>query len=214
MTRAKRVFDVVGAAAGLMLVSPLLLILALLIKAEDGGPVFFRPERVGHRGRAFRMWKLRTMVPNAEAQGLPLTVGRDPRVTRVGAWLRRLKVDELPQLFNVLVGEMTFVGPRPEVPRYVASYNAAERRVLELVPGITDEASIRYIDEAALLATAADPERLYVEEIVPEKIRVNLAYAARATVWTDVGVILATLRQLVWPPDPTDSSLVPRSMSR
>ena len=214
MTRAKRVFDVVGAAAGLMLVSPLLLILALLIKVEDGGSVFFRPERVGHRGRAFRMWKLRTMVPNAEAQGLPLTVGRDPRVTRVGAWLRRLKVDELPQLFNVLVGEMTFVGPRPEVPRYVASYNAAERRVLELVPGITDEASIRYIDEAALLATAADPERLYVEEIVPEKIRVNLAYAARATVWTDVGVILATLRQLVWPPDPTDSSLVPRSMSR
>jgi len=145
---------------------------------------------------------------------LALTVGRDPRVTRVGAWLRRLKLDELPQLFNVLVGEMTFVGPRPEVPCYVALYDAAERRVLELVPGITDEASIRYIDEAALLATAADPERLYVDEIVPEKIRINLAYAARATVWTDVGVIVATLRRLVGLPQPIDPSLAGRSTSR
>ena len=214
MTRAKRVFDLVAAAVGLVLLSPLLLILALLIKAEDGGPAFFGHERVGHRGRPFRMWKLRTMVASAEARGLPLTVGRDPRVTRVGAWLRRLKLDELPQLFNVLVGDMSLVGPRPEVPRYVASYNAAERRVLELVPGITDEASIRYVDEGALLASAADPERLYIDEIVPEKIRMNLAYAAHATVRTDVGVIVATLRQLVFPPDPTDASLAPRSTSR
>jgi lipopolysaccharide/colanic/teichoic acid biosynthesis glycosyltransferase len=155
------------------------------------------------------MWKFRTMVSDAETRGLPLTVGRDARVTRVGAWLRRLKLDELPQLFNVLVGDMSLVGPRPEVPRYVASYGAAERGVLELVPGVTDEASIRYADESSQLATATDPEGVYVNVIVPAKVRINLAYAARATVWTDVGVILATLRLLVWP-SRTDS-FAPRS---
>lgn len=197
MTAAKRTLDLLGASVGVVLLSPLFLILAVLVKTADGGPVFFRQERVGYRGRPFRMWKFRTMVPDAATRGLPLTVGHDPRVTRVGAWLRRLKLDELPQLFNVLVGDMTLVGPRPEVPRYVASYGAAERRVLELVPGVTDEASVRYVDESAMLAAAADPERVYTEEIVPEKIRVNLAYATRATVWTDVGVILATLSRLL-----------------
>lgn len=196
MTRAKRAFDWVGAGLGVILLAPLLALLAILIKAEDGGPVFFRQERVGYRGRPFRIWKFRTMVPDAESRGLPLTVGRDLRVTRIGAWLRRLKLDELPQLFSVWVGEMSLVGPRPEVPRYVALYGPAERRVLELVPGMTDEASIRYLDESDLLATAPDPERLYVTEIVPEKIRLNLAYAARATVWTDFRLILATLRRL------------------
>ncbi len=196
MTRAKRTLDLVGAGVGVVLLSPLLLMIALLVKAEDGGPVFFRQERVGYRGRPFRMWKFRTMVPDAPARGLPLTIGRDPRVTRVGTWLRRLKLDELPQLFNVLVGEMTLVGPRPEVPRYVASYGVEQRRVLELVPGMTDEASIRYLDENAMLAAAANPEQEYVSEIIPEKIRLNLAYAAHATVSTDVRVILATLRQL------------------
>jgi lipopolysaccharide/colanic/teichoic acid biosynthesis glycosyltransferase len=196
MTRAKRTFDLFGAGLGVVLLAPLLALLALLIKIGDGGPVFFRQERVGYRGRPFRIWKFRTMVPDAEARGLPLTVGRDPRVTRIGAWLRRLKLDELPQLFNVLVGDMSLVGPRPEVPRYVASYSVAERRVLELLPGITDNASIRYAQESTMLAAAADPERLYVDEIVPAKIQLNLAYAARATIWTDVGVILATLRRL------------------
>jgi lipopolysaccharide/colanic/teichoic acid biosynthesis glycosyltransferase len=157
------------------------------------------------------MWKFRTMIPDAEARGLPLTVGRDPRVTRIGAWLRRLKLDELPQLFNVLVGDMTLVGPRPEVPRYVELYEAAERRVLDLVPGITDEASLRYADESTILATAADPERVYLDEIVREKIRLNLAYAARATVWTDVGVILTTLRRLFWSPGGIDQAGVPPS---
>jgi len=199
MTRAKRILDLVGAGAGVALLSPLFLLVAFLVKAGDGGPVFFRQVRVGHRGRPFRMWKFRTMVPDAEALGLPLTMGRDSRVTRVGAWLRRLKLDELPQLFNVLVGDMSLVGPRPEVPRYVACYGAAQRRVLELVPGMTDEASLRYANEGTMLAAAADPERVYVDEIVPEKIWLNLAYAARATVWTDVRVILTTLRQLFWP---------------
>ncbi len=196
MTRAKRTFDLVGAGVGLVLLAPLLSLLTLLVKVHDGGPVFFRQERVGYRGRSFRIWKFRTMVPDAEARGSPLTVGRDPRVTRIGGWLRRLKLDELPQLFNVLVGDMSLVGPRPEVPRYVAAYTADQRRVLELVPGVTDEASIRYVDESTMLAGAAEPERLYIEVIMPDKIRLNLAYAARAAVWTDVRLILATLRRL------------------
>ena len=223
MSRAKRTLDMMGAGLGVVVLAPWLGLLALLIKAEDGGPVFFRQERVGHRGRVFRMWKFRTMVVDAAARGLPLTVGQDPRVTRVGAWLRRLKLDELPQLFNVLVGEMTLVGLRPEVPCYVASYDAEQRRVLELVPGVTDEASIRYVAESALLAAALDPERVYVSEIVPDKIRLNLAYAAHATVWTDVRVILATLGQLLRssngahhtaPAGPTDSSLAARVTTR
>jgi len=197
MTRAKRVLDIASAGVGVALLAPLFALLAILVKAEDAGPVFYRQQRVGYRGRPFRMWKFRTMVPDAEARGLPLTVGRDPRLTRIGAWLRGLKLDELPQLFNVLVGDMSLVGPRPEVPRYVRLYSAQERRVLELVPGITDEASIRYADESTILAAAADPERVYVEEIMREKIRLNLAYAARATFWTDVRVVLATLRRLV-----------------
>jgi lipopolysaccharide/colanic/teichoic acid biosynthesis glycosyltransferase len=201
MIRAKRTLDLVGAGAGVVLLSPIFLVVALLVKAQDGGPVFFRQERIGYRGRPFRMWKFRTMAPGAELRGLPLTVGKDARVTGVGAWLRRLKLDELPQLFNVLVGDMTLVGPRPEVPRYVESYGSEQRQVLELRPGITDEASIRYFDESEMLAGAADPEQIYVEKIVPEKIRLNLAYAAHATVWTDLGVILATFRRLFWSPN-------------
>jgi len=223
MTRAKRTLDLVTAGAGLVVLAPLLAVVAVLVKTEDGGSVFFRQERVGYRGRTFRIWKFRTMVPDAGAQGLPLTVGGDSRVTRIGAWLRRLKLDELPQLFNVVVGDMTLVGPRPEVPCYVASYDAEQRRVLELVPGVTDEASIRYVAESALLAAALDPERVYVSEIVPDKIRLNLAYAAHATVWTDVRVILATLGQLLRssngahhtvPAGPTDSSLAARVTTR
>ena len=198
MTRAKRTFDLVGAGLGVVLLAPLLALLALLIKAEDGGPVLFKQERVGYRGRRFRIWKFRTMVPDAELRGLPLTVGRDPRVTRIGAWLRPRKLDELPQLFNVLVGDMSLVGPRPDVPSYVALYRAPERRVLELVPGMTDEASIRYLGEGTLLAAAPDPERNYLTEIAPDKIRISLAYAAHATVWSDLRVILATLRHLYW----------------
>ncbi len=223
MTRAKRTFDLVGAGLGVVLLAPLLALLALLVKAEDGGPVLFKQERVGYRGRRFRIWKFRTMVPNAEARGLPLTVGRDPRVTRIGAWLRRLKLDELPQLFNVLRGDMSLVGPRPDVPGYVALYRAPERRVLELVPGMTDEASIRYLGEGTLLAASPDPEPYYLEVIAPEKIRLSLEYAARATVWTDLLVIVGTLRHLYWPTAGTelpaalgraDPTVDPRSLTR
>ena len=133
------------------------------------------------------------MVPNAEKLGKQITIGRDSRITAVGHWLRKLKLDELPQLLNVLVGEMSFVGPRPEVPRYVALYTAEQRRVLDLVPGITDMASIEYRNESEILAQSPDPEQVYINEIMPEKIRINLAYAAEGNVWRDLGVILRTL---------------------
>lgn len=165
----------------------------MLIKLDDKGPVFFRQERVGYKGRPFRIWKFRTMVVDAEKIGKPLTVGRDPRITRVGYWLRKFKLDELPQLFNVLVGEMSLVGPRPEVPKYVALYTPEQRKVLDLVPGITDPASIKYRDESEILGRSPDPDRTYLEEIMPEKIRLNLEYAAHATVWSDFIIVLKTL---------------------
>lgn len=197
MTPAKRGFDVVCAALGLVALSPLFAVLAACIKLGDGGPVFFRQQRTGYRGRPFRIWKFRTMVPDAERRGALLTADRDPRITRVGHWLRRTKMDELPQLLNVLAGEMSLVGPRPEVARYVALYTPAQRGVIDIVPGITDPASLAYRDEGRLLAGAPDPERAYVDRIMPDKIRLNLEYAGRATLWTDVAVILNTVRHLV-----------------
>ena len=194
MTLAKRSLDVVASAAGLLLLAPVLAAVALVVRRD--GPVLFRQERVGRGGRTFRIWKFRTMVSGAEARGAALTVGGDPRITRVGAWLRRTKLDELPQLLNVLRGEMTLVGPRPEVPRYVALYTPEQRRVLELVPGITDPASVRYRDEAGELALAADPQRHYIDVVLPDKIRLNLAYAARATIASDLRILLATLGAL------------------
>jgi len=192
----KRVVDVAVSALALALLWPLGLLIGAAVTLGDGGPAFFRQERVGRGGRTFRMWKFRTMIVGAERSGRHLTVGDDPRVTRVGAVLRRTKLDELPQLLNVLRGEMSLVGPRPEVPRYVAFYTAEERAVLRLTPGITDPASLRYRDESQELAASADPERTYIEHIVPEKIRLNLAYAAHATWLSDIGVIWATLRAL------------------
>lgn len=196
MKPAKRAFDLFWSLSGLAVLSPLFLLIALLVKLEDRGPVFFRQERVGHRGRSFRIWKFRTMVVDADRMGRPLTVGRDPRITRVGYWLRKFKLDELPQLINVVRGEMSLVGPRPEVPRYVALYTLEQRKVLELVPGITDPASIRYRNESEVLARSPDPERTYIEEVMPEKIRLNLEYARRATLWSDFVVIVRTLARL------------------
>lgn len=196
MKWSKRLFDLFWSMLGLAVLWPLFLLIALLIKLEDGGPVFFRQERVGYKGRSFRIWKFRTMVVDAEKLGKPLTVGRDPRITRVGYWLRRFKLDELPQLINVMLGQMSLVGPRPEVPWYVALYTPEQRKVLEIVPGITDPASIAYRYENDLLACSPDPERTYIEEIMPEKIRLNLEYAIRATFWTDMMVILRTIVSL------------------
>ena len=197
MTSGKRIFDIAFGIVGLLLIWPLLLLIATLVKVEDGGDALFRQERVGRDGRPFRMWKFRTMVTDSENLGPQLTAADDDRITTVGALLRQLRLDELPQLFNVLVGEMTMVGPRPEVPKYVASYTAAQRRVLALTPGITDRASIEFLDEAALLRGEPDPEKFYIERIMPEKIRLNLEYAEAATRWTDFMVIIDTVRRIM-----------------
>ena len=214
MRGTKRLFDLCWTIPGLLVLWPAFLVIAVLIKLDDGGAVFFRQVRVGRYGRAFRVWKFRTMIARAEQCGGPLTVGDDPRTTRFGRWLRRSKLDELPQLFNVLAGQMSLVGPRPEVPHYVALYTPDQHRVLDLVPGITDPANIAYRDESALLAQAPDWERQYVEVIMPEKIRLNLAYAARATRWADFIVVVDTLRSLVSRPETTASQAAPAASTQ
>ena len=196
---AKRLFDLLFAFAALLLLSPLLLLLALAIRFDSPGPVFFRQERVGRLGVLFRIHKFRTMRVDAQAHGLSITVGQDARITRVGHWLRHYRLDELPQFLDVLLGRMSLVGPRPEVPRYVAHYPPALRaRVLAVRPGITDPASLAHIDEASLLAAAADPEREYIERILPAKLALQAAYAERATLRSDLGVLGRTLRVLLF----------------
>ena len=195
---AKRLFDLLFAFAALLLLSPLLLLLALAIRFDSPGPVFFRQERVGRLGVLFRIHKFRTMRVDAQAHGLSITVGQDARITRVGHWLRHYRLDELPQFLDVLLGRMSLVGPRPEVPRYVAHYPPALRaRVLAVRPGITDPAALAHIDEAALLATASDPEREYIERILPAKLALQAAYAERATLRSDLWVLGRTLQALL-----------------
>jgi len=192
---AKRLLDLLVATLALLLLSPLLLAVAVIVRLDSPGPVFFRQERIGRHGVPFRIHKFRTM--RQDAVGLPLTVGADPRITRVGAFLRRTRIDELPQLIDVLQGSMSLVGPRPEVPRYVALYPAALRdRALAVRPGITDPSSIEFIDEAERLAHAADPEREYVEVILPQKLQCAADYAERATLWSDIGVLWRTVIRL------------------
>jgi len=195
----KRLFDLLASGLGLLLLFPLFLLLALLVKLSSPGPVFYRGMRVGKRGRPFKMLKFRTMVADAEARGLPLTVGGDSRITGVGRFLRKAKLDELPQLWNVLVGEMSLVGPRPEAQKYVDLYTDDQRKVLELRPGITDPASIKYRNENDILSAAVDPETAYVENIMPDKVRLNLSYASRASIWSDLGIIFRTLFRVVKP---------------
>jgi lipopolysaccharide/colanic/teichoic acid biosynthesis glycosyltransferase len=193
---AKRVFDLLVATVALVVLSPLLLAIALAVKLDSRGPVLFRQERVGRHGRPFRIHKFRTMV--ADAPGLPITVGADPRITLVGSVLRHWRLDELPQFVDVLKGDMSLVGPRPEVPRYVAMYPSELReRVLAVRPGITDPASLAFVDEGDLLARAADPEREYVEVILPRKLERAAAYAAQATLATDLAVLGRTIRTLL-----------------
>lgn len=206
---AKRAFDLLAAALGLLLLAPLLALLALLIRRDSPGPVFFRQQRVGRGGQAFRIHKLRTM--RADAQGPPLTIGADPRITRIGAWLRRTRLDELPQLIDVLRGDMSLVGPRPELPEFVALYPAALReRVLSVRPGLVDPASLAFRDEAALLAAAADPRRVYAEQVLPEKLRLSVDYIDRATLWSDLRLILCTLATLAGASSPAAGRHAPR----
>ncbi len=193
---AKRLFDIVVSLAALLLLALPMLAVAAWIRLDSPGPVFFRQQRVGRHGVPFAIHKFRTMRHGAG--GLALTVGDDARITRAGRWLRRTRLDELPQLLDVLAGDMSLVGPRPEVPRYVALYPPALReRALAVRPGITDPASLAYIDEAALLAAAADPEREYVERILPAKLQAAAAYAERATLASDIAVLARTARALL-----------------
>jgi len=196
---ARRGLDLVVAAVGLLLVAPLLALIALLVRVTSPGSVLFRQQRVGRGMVPFHLLKFRTMVADAPSRGPAITVGADPRVTPVGALLRRTKLDELPQLVNVLKGDMSLVGPRPEVPAYVALYGEAERRIFTVRPGITDPSSLFYHDESAVLAGYPDPERAYREVVLPHKIALSLAYVDTRSVWTDVALLVRTALRLLAP---------------
>ena len=194
---AKRLFDMAFAALALLLLCPVWLAVALWVVWDSPGPAFFRQQRVGRDGRLFGIYKFRTMHPRAEETGPAITVGADARITRAGHWLRRTKVDELPQFINVLLGDMSIVGPRPEVPRYVALYPDSLRElVLSVRPGITDRASIEFRDESTLLGQSSDPERAYVEQILPIKLRYAAEYARSHMLWSDLKIIARTVSVL------------------
>lgn len=196
----KRAFDLVIAGAGLLLLAPLFGVLALWIKLDSPGPVFFRQDRVGRGGALFAIHKFRTMRADAAASGPALTVGDDPRITRAGRFLRRSKLDELAQLIDIVRGTMSLVGPRPEVPGFVALYPPALRdKLLSVRPGLTDPASLAFRDEGALLARSADPQRAYVDEVLPAKLAQSAQYVDRMSMAQDLRVIVATVRQVWWP---------------
>jgi len=189
----RRLLDVTVSGVLLMILSPALALLALLVRVTSPGPALFRQTRIGRHGRPFLLLKLRTMRADAAHTGPAITAGADPRITPLGARLRRTKLDELPQLWNVLRGDMSLVGPRPELPRYVARYTAAHRAVLRARPGLTDPASLAWADEAATLATFADPQRAYAETVLPQKLAASVAYLEHRTVWTDLGIVTSTV---------------------
>lgn len=192
----KRLFDVVASGCGLLLLSPVFVLCALLVKFTSKGPVFFRQERMGRNGRPFQILKFRSMVQEAPKLGGALTAGHDPRVTKVGAVLRKLKLDELPQLINVLKGEMSFVGPRPEVRKYVEKYPQDYAELLKVRPGITDIASLKYRHETEILGTYADPERAYVEVILPDKIALGKEYIQRSSLAFDLKLMIMTVLRM------------------
>lgn len=189
----KRLFDIVASFIGIILLSPFLIIIAIFIKLGSNGPVFFKQERVGLKGKYFLILKYRTMIVDAEKYGKQITVGKDNRITAVGSFLRKYKLDELPQLINVLKGDMSLVGPRPEVPRYVKLYSKEQLKVLDVRPGITDLASLRYSDENELLGTVENPEEYYVNVIMKDKLDLNLEYIDKSNVFYDIVIILKTI---------------------
>lgn len=192
-----RFFDIVFSFLGLLVLSPLFLVLALAISIESRGGVFYHQVRVGRGGKDFRLHKFRSMRAGSDKKGLLTVGGRDSRITKVGFLIRKYKLDELPQLFNVLKGEMSLVGPRPEVRKYVDAYTPEQRRVLDVRPGITDYASIRYMDENDILARASDPDRAYVEKVMPDKIRYNMIYIEHRTLKEYFTIIFLTLARIV-----------------
>lgn len=193
----KRIFDVIASGFGLLVLSPLFLILAIWIKLDSSGPVFYRQIRVGRNNKDFKIFKFRSMRVGSDKHGLITVGGRDPRVTCSGYFIRKYKLDELPQLINVFIGDMSLVGPRPEVRKYVNLYNEEERKVLAVHPGITDYASIEYMDENVLLEKSSDPDKTYTEVIMPAKIKLNMRYINNPTLIEYFRIIFLTIFKIV-----------------
>ena len=193
----KRVFDIVASGLGLIVLSPLFLVLAIWIKLDSKGPVFYRQVRVGYKNKDFRIFKFRSMRVGADKGSLVTIGGHDPRVTRSGYFIRKFKFDELPQLINVFLGDMSLVGPRPEVRHYVDYWTSEQMHVLDVRPGITDPASIKFRNENELMEKAEDPEKYYIEVIMQEKIRLYLEYVEKHSFWYDLGLIFKTFKVIV-----------------
>jgi len=194
---AKRGLDIVFSLTAGFVLCPVLVLVAVLVKVEDGGPALYRGVRVGRFGKSFRLFKFRTMVVNAEKIGGPSTSDDDPRITRIGRTLRKYKLDELPELLNVIIGDMSLVGPRPEVNSEVDSYTEEERLLLTVRPGITDYSSIKFHDEGELLRGRSDPHEAYLRLIRPEKVALGLQYVREASLWVDLKILLLTLATLL-----------------
>lgn len=192
----KRIFDIILSLFGLIILLPFMLIIAIFIKLDTKGPIFFKQLRVTKNGREFKIFKYRTMKVGSDKYS-QITIGEDSRITKVGSFLRRYKLDEIPQLINVLIGDMSLVGPRPEVPKYVALYTDEQKEILKVRAGITDYASIEFSDENDLLASEEDPEKAYIEKIMPKKIELNKKYISEISILTDIKIILLTIKKIL-----------------
>lgn len=192
----KRIFDVFFSFMGIVVLFPFFILIYLLILLTSNGNPIFIQERAGKDGRIFHIWKFRTMVDHAYSQGKPMTIGDDPRITKVGKVLRKLKIDEIPQLINVLKGDMSFVGPRPLVPYHISLYTDVQKQILCIKPGITDLASISFRKESEMLASSSDPDKTYLEEIIPRKVELNMVYIRNISLWNDLRLIFRTVFSL------------------
>ena len=197
LSKVIRFFDFVLSLVGLVILAPIFIVLAVWIKIDSMGPVFYKQIRVGQNGKDFGLFKFRSMVVDADKKGLITVGGRDPRITRSGYFIRKYKLDELPQLINVLVGDMSLVGPRPEVKKYVELYTDEQQKVLSVKPGITDYASIEYMDENEILGKSTDPEKIYIEEIMPEKIKYNMKYIKNRSLIEYFKIIFLTVLKII-----------------
>lgn len=194
----KRIFDILFSLVVLILLLPVFILISISVLIDDGWPIFYTQERVGKNFRLFKLIKFRTMYKNADKKGLLTTSTRDARITRMGYYLRKYKLDELPQFINVLMGDMSVVGPRPEVKKYVDLYTEQQRKVLSIKPGITDEASLKYIDESALLEQSENPEETYIQKIMPEKLAINLQYLEKQRFFYDLSIVVKTFTKMFY----------------
>jgi lipopolysaccharide/colanic/teichoic acid biosynthesis glycosyltransferase len=192
----KRIFDICSSIIVLIISAPLLIVVSIWIALDSPGGVFYKQTRIGKNEKPFQLLKFRSMRPNSDKSG-QLTIGNDNRVTRVGRFIRRYKLDELPQLFNIIKGEMSVVGPRPEVPKYVDLYTKEQKKVLQALPGLTDYASLEYLNEQEVLGAADDPEYTYIHEVMPAKLSLNLKYIAEKNLWVDIKLIFRTIGKII-----------------